>query len=65
MIQELRDLRLSYKKRQKESGLTTIEARQLRGDQIEVFKILNGYKNIDRNTENKKLQICFVLYFMI
>ena len=24
-------------------------ARRLRGDQIEVFKILNGYENIDRN----------------
>ena len=29
-------------------GLTTLETR-LRGDQIEVFKILNGYENIDRN----------------
>ena len=25
------------------------ETRRLRGDQIEVFKILNGYENIDRN----------------
>ena len=32
-----------------ESGLTTLETRRLRGDQIEVFKILNGYENIDRN----------------
>ena len=31
------------------SGLTTLETRQLRGDQIEVFKTLNGYENIDRN----------------
>ena len=29
--------------------LTTLETRRLRGDQIEVFKILNGYENIDRN----------------
>ena len=29
--------------------LTTQETRRLRGDQIEVFKILNGYENIDRN----------------
>ena len=35
--------------RLKECGLTTIETRRLRGDQIEVFKILNGYENIDRN----------------
>ena len=27
-----------------------VETRRLRGDQIEVFKILNGYENIDRNT---------------
>ena len=33
----------------KECGLTTQETRRLRGDQIEVFKILNGYENIDRN----------------
>ena len=30
-------------------GLTTLETRRLRGDQIKVFKILNGYENIDRN----------------
>ena len=27
----------------------TLETSRLRGDQIEVFKILNGYENIDRN----------------
>ena len=47
MIPELRDL--SYEERLKECGLTTLETRWLRGDQIEVFKILNGYENIDRN----------------
>ena len=29
--------------------MTTLETRRLRGDQIEVFKILNGYDNIDSN----------------
>ena len=47
MIPELRDP--SYEERLKECGLTTIETRGIRGDKIEVFKILNGYENIDRN----------------
>ena len=42
LIPGLRDL--TYEERLKECGLTT-----LRGDQIEVFKILNGYENIDSN----------------
>ena len=32
----------------KECDLTTLETSKLIGDQIEVFKILNGYGNIDR-----------------
>ena len=47
MIPELRDL--SYEERLKEYGLSTLETRRLRGDQFEVFKMLNGYENIDRN----------------
>ena len=47
MIPELRDL--SYEERLRECDLTILETRQLRGDQIEVFKILNGYENIDSN----------------
>ena len=47
MIPELRDL--SYEERLKECGLTTLETRRLRGGQIEVVQILNGYENIDRN----------------
>ena len=45
MIQKLRNI--SYEMRLKECGLTILETRRLRGDQIEVFKILNGYENID------------------
>ena len=48
LIPELRDL--SYEEILKECGLTTLETRRLRGgDQIEVFKILSGYENIDHN----------------
>ena len=47
IIPELRDL--SSAERLTECGLTTLEMRRLRGDQIEVFKILNRYENIDRN----------------
>ena len=42
MIPELRDL--SY-----ESRLLELETRRLREDQIEVFKIVNGYEDVDRN----------------
>ena len=47
LIPGLRDL--TYEERLKECGLTPLETRRLRGDQIEVFKILNGYENIDSN----------------
>ena len=47
MIPGLRDL--SYESRLLQCGLTTLETRRLRGDQIEVFKIVNGYEDVDRN----------------
>ena len=49
LIPGLRDL--TYEQRLKECGLTILETRRLRGDQIEMFnfKILNGYENIDSN----------------
>ena len=47
LIPGLRDL--TYEERLKECGLTTLETRRLRGEQIEVFKILNGYGNVDSN----------------
>ena len=48
MIPELRDL--SYESCLLQCGLTTLETSRLRGDQIEVFNIVNGYENVDRNT---------------
>ena len=53
LIPGLRDLR--YEERLKKCGLTTLETRRLRGDQIEVFNILNGYENIDSNIFFSKL----------
>ncbi len=57
LIPGLRNLR--YEERLNECGLTILETRILRVDQIEVFKILNGYENIDSNIffENKKRKI--------
>ena len=57
LIPVLRDLR--YEERLKECELTTLETRRLRGDQLEVFKILNGNENIDSNIffEIKKRKI--------
>ena len=46
-IPELRDL--SNENRLLQCGLTTLETRRLRGDQIEVFEIVNGYEDVDRN----------------
>ena len=53
LIPGLRDLR--YEERLDECGLTTLEMRKLRGDQREVFKILNGYENIYSNIFFSKL----------
>ena len=47
MIPKLRNI--SYEMHLKECGLTTLETRRLRGDQINVSKILNRYENIDNN----------------
>ena len=47
MIQKLRNI--SYEMRLKECGLITLETRRLKGDQIEVLRILNGCENNDIN----------------
>ena len=54
-IPERRDI--SYEERLKEYSLTTLETRRLIGDLIEVFKIVNGYENIDRNIVPHSIKI--------
>ena len=39
---------MSYEERLKHCNLTTLETRRLRGDQIEVFKIMHGIEGVDR-----------------
>ena len=47
MIPELRYL--SYESRLLQYGLTILETRRLRGDQIEEFKRVKVYEDVDRN----------------
>jgi len=42
-----RDKSLSHDERLQKSGLTTLETRRLRGDLIEMFKIINGFDDIN------------------
>jgi len=41
---------LSYENRLKHTGLTTLSERRIRGDLIEVFKILKGFSKVNYNT---------------
>ena len=42
-------MHVCYESRLLQCGLTTLETRRLRGDQIEVFKIVNGCEDVDKN----------------
>ena len=54
-LNSFQDRYLRYEERLRECELTTLETRRLRGDKIEVFKILNGYKDIDSTIFFSKL----------
>ena len=47
IIPDLRDL--SHESRLLKCGLIILETGRLREDQIEVFRIVNGYEDVDRN----------------
>ena len=40
---------LSYEERHQQCRLTTLETRRIRGDQIEVFKIMHGYERLNKD----------------
>ena len=39
---------LRYEERLQQCRLTTLETRRIRGDQIEVFKIMHGYEGLNK-----------------
>ena len=55
MIPNVRDL--SYESCLLQCGLTILETRRLRGNQIEVFKIMNGYEDIDSSNLKKAVEL--------
>ena len=53
MIPELRDL--GYESGRLQCGLTTLETRRVKGDQLEVFKIKKDYEDVAA----KEINECF------
>ena len=45
---------LSYEERLQQCRLTTLETRRIRGDQIEVFKIMHGYEGLNKDVFQNK-----------
>ena len=54
IIPELRDL--SYESHLLQCGLTALETRRLKGYQIEVFKIVKGYEDVDKKICSSNLK---------
>jgi hypothetical protein len=48
----------SYEETLKFFNLTTLETRMIRGDLIEVFKILKGYEDVNAQTFFDLLKLC-------
>ena len=48
----------SYEERLKLFNLTTLETRRIRGDLIEVFKILKRYEDVNAQTFFELSQVC-------
>jgi len=53
MIADLKDL--PYESRLKRIGITTLETRRLRGDLIEMFKIIKGKEDIEETYFNRRI----------
>ena len=55
LVPEIRDL--PYEVRLRELGLPSLLERRVRGDMIEVFKIVNGFENIDSEQFFKRVEV--------
>ena len=55
LVPEIRDL--PYEIRLRELGLPSLFERRVRGDMIEVFKIVNGFENIDSEKFFKRVEV--------
>jgi len=59
LVPQLR--KFSYEERLQKLGLTTLKDRRQRGDMIEVFKLLEGFENVDYNQFFTLATTCYAL----